>query len=196
MTLESLQLVGIAAVILAVLYAVVRWVRKQNAIFPDTAKKYGIVHTHESKGGFLSNTLTTDRLRGVANGTSIEVISTYQTRGRMRMRSTVVAAPAAGWPPCTINIERRPPAAEVHLVPTGDAQFDRQRWVTSDAATAVRVLLTPTVRAALLRCPQEEIRLVVNDGHFALGFGGTPTSAAELHGLIDAVLALPRSKTR
>ena len=81
-------------------------------------------------------------------------------------------------------------------MPTGDAQFDRQRWVTSDAATAVRVLLTPTVRAALLRCPQEEIRLVVNDGHFALGFGGTPTSAAELHGLIDAVLALPRSKTR
>jgi hypothetical protein len=49
------------------------------------------------------------------------------------------------------------------------------------------------VRTALLRCPQQELRLVVDRGHFVLSFGDTPANQAELHGPIDAVLALARS---
>jgi hypothetical protein len=120
------------------------------------------------------------------------VVSTYQTRGRTKMRSTLVASPAPGVPPCTINISQRKPAADVHLVPTGDPQFDGRRWVTSDAPAAVRALLTPAVRTALLRCPQPDLRLVVDRGHFVLSFGDTPANQAELHSPVDAVLALAR----
>ena len=112
------------------------------------------------------------------------------------MYSTLVASPAPGLHPCTINISHRRPAADVHLVPTGDPQFDGQRWVTSDAPAAVRVLLTPAVRTALLRCPQQDLRLVIDSGHLVLSFGGTPSNQPELHGPIDAVLALVRFNAR
>ncbi|HEY3517672.1 MAG TPA: hypothetical protein VGL98_11550 [Gammaproteobacteria bacterium] len=195
--LEWLQLAGIGAVALGVLYVIVRWMLKESAMFPETAKKYGITFTHEKQGGLLSNVSDVRRLRGVAMGTPIEVVATYQTRGRMRMRSTVLASPAlAGLPACTMNILRQPPAANVHLVPTGDAQFDAKRWVTSDTPAAVRAVITPAARTALLRCPHDELRLVIKDGHFILGLPGTPMNQAELHGLIDAVLALPRNTPR
>ena len=84
----------------------------------------------------------------------------------------------------------------MHLVPTGDPQFDGQRWVTSDTPAAVRVLLTPAVRTALLRCPQQELRLVVDSGHLVLSFGDTPSNQAELHGPMEAVLALARTNAR
>ena len=133
--------------------------------------------------------------RGVANGTPIEVISTYETRGRLRIRSTVVASRApAGLPPCTMNVLRRPPAATVHLVPTGDAQFDSRHWVTSDVPAVVRAVLTPAVRTELLRCPQPELRLVVTDGRLVLSFPSTPVNEAELHGPMDVVLAIARMK--
>jgi hypothetical protein len=193
MTVFGSLLVGaIAAVFLVAVYVIVRWSRKVDAVFPEAARKYGVSFTREKRGGFLRNVLDSSRLTGVVNGTPLEVVSTYQTRGRMRMRSTLVASPAPGLPPCTINISHRRPAADVHLVPTGDPQFDGQRWVTSDAPTAVRVLLTPAVRTALLRCPQQELRLVVDRGHFALSFGDTPSNQAELQGPVDAVLALAR----
>jgi hypothetical protein len=193
MTLDYLLAGAIAAVLLAAVYAIVRWSRKLDALFPDAARKYGVSFTREKRGGFLGNVLDSSRLTGAVNGTPLEVVSTYQTRGRTRMRSTLVASPAPGLPRCTINISHRKPAADVHLVPTGDPQFDGQRWVTSDAPAAVRVLLTPAVRTALLRCPQQELRLVVDKGHFVLSFGDTPSNQAELHGPMDAVLALAGS---
>lgn len=174
-----------------VVFAIVRWSRKLDAVFPDAATKYGLTFTREKRGNWLSNVLHSSQLRGVVNGTPIEVVSTYQTRGRMRMRSTVVASPApAGLPACTINISSRPPAARMHLVPTGDARFDSLRFVTSDAPACVRALLTDKTRACLLRCKQPELRLVVNDGQLVLSFPDTPSSEAELHGPLDVLLAI------
>ena len=96
-----------------------------------------------AQGSALTNTIQTSRLRGLSNGTPLEVASTYETRGRLRMRSTVVATKApAGLPSCTINITRQPPAAKVHLVPTGDPSFDSAHWVTSDTPAAVRAWLS------------------------------------------------------
>jgi hypothetical protein len=198
MEAEWLQTGALAAgglAVAGVVYAIVRWVRKVNAIFPEAAKKYGLTFTREKRGGALGNVAQSSRLRGVANGTPIEVISTYETRGRMRMRSTVVASRAlAALPSCTMNILRQPPAAKVHLVPTGDAQFDRARWVTSDAPAVVRTLLTAAVRTELLRCPQDELRLVVTEGHLVLSFPDTPGNEAELHGPMDVVLAAAATK--
>ncbi len=195
---EWLQMGALAAgglAVAGVVYAVVRWLRKVDAVFPETAKKYGLTFTHEQRGSAFTNVAQSSRLRGVANGTPIEVTSTYETRGRLRIRSTLVASRApAGLPPCTMNILRRPPAATVHLVPTGDAQFDTRHWVTSDVPAVVRAVLTPAVRTELLRCPQPELRLVVTDGHLVLSFPNTPVNEAELHGPMDVVLAVARMK--
>ncbi len=196
---ELMQYAGIAAFGLAgaaLLYGIVRFTRKQHAIFPETAKKYGLTFTREPHGSLLGNIAETLRLRGVANGTPVEVISTYKTRGNMNMKSTLVASRApAILPACTININQRPSAATVHLVPTGDVQFDTRRWVTSDAPVVVREVLTPVVRTQLLRCPQPELRLVFNDGHVILSFPNSPGDQAELHAAIDVVLAVAGSKT-
>ena len=190
---EWLQTGALAAGAVAVsgaIYAVARWMRKVDALFPEAAKKYGLTFTPEQRGSAFTNVVQSWRLRGVANGTPLEVIATYETRGRSRMRSTLVATQApAGLPPCTMNILRQPPAAKMHLVPTGDAQFDSQRWVTSDAPAVVRAVLTPAVRTELLRCPQSELRLVVTEGHLVLSFPNTPVNEVELHGPMDVVLA-------
>ncbi len=195
---EWLQMGALAAGGLAVagmVYAIVRWLRKVDAVFPEAAKKYGLTFTREQRGSAFTNVAQSSRLRGVANGTPIEVISTYETRGRLRIRSTLVASRApAGLPACTLNILRRPPAATVHLVPTGDAQFDTRRWVTSDVPAVVRAVLTPAVRTELLRCPQPELRLVVTGGDLVLSFPDTPVNEAELHGPMDVVLAVARMK--
>lgn len=194
MQIGLLVLAGLA--VGGIVYAIVRWMKKVAALFPEAAKKYGLTFTRESKGGGLSNTIQTERLRGLSNGTPLEVISTYETRGRVRMRSTVVATKApAGLPSCTINIVRQPPAAKVHLVPTGDPSFDSTYWVTSDAPAAVRALLTPAVRNALRQCPQPELRIVVNQPHLILSFPGTPSNQAELHGPIDVVLVAAKITT-
>ena len=108
-----------AAVVLVSVYFIVRWSRKLDALFPEAARKYGVSFTREKRGGFLGNILDSSRLTGVVDGTPLEGVSTYQTRGRARMRSTLVASPAPGLLPCTINISHRRPAADVHLVPTG-----------------------------------------------------------------------------
>jgi hypothetical protein len=194
MQIGALVLAGLA--VGGVCYAIFRWMRKVDALFPDAAKKYGLTFTRESSGSALTNTVQTSRLRGLSDGTPLEVISTYETRGRVRMRSTVVASKApAGLPSCTINVTRQPPAAKVHLVPTGDPQFDSTRWVTSDAPAAVRALLTPAVRNVLRQCPQPELRIVVNNTHLVLSIPGTPSNQAELHGPIGVVLAAAKITT-
>lgn len=185
---------GGALVFAAVVYALIRWFRQQGAIFPDAAKHYGLAYSRDKQGSAFTNLRESEQLQGVVDGTPLQAVATYETRGRMRMRSTWIATPALlGWPRGTVNVLRAPPKAKVHLVPSGDAAFDARRWVTSDAPGLARALLTPAVRTALLQCPQAEIRLVVDNANLVLSFGGTPSNKAELHGPIDAVLALARS---
>lgn len=183
---------GVGIIVFApLLYLLVRWWRKESAIFPETAKKYGLAHAREGRGSLFGNTRQASKLQGTVRGVPLQVAATYETRGRMRMRGTWIATRApVGLAPCTINVSRTPPAATVHLVPSGEAQFDARRWVTSDAPAAVRALLTPAARVELLKCPQAEIRLVVDGEHLVLSFPGNPSSQEELHRPMDAVLAM------
>lgn len=192
---EELLLLVVGGTVVALLaLLIVRWSRKLDAIFPDLAKEYGLEYTREKQGSAFTNVKQSDILRGVAQGTPLQVVATYETRGRMRMRSSWIAVPApAGVAPCTINLQRKRPAADIHLVRSGDAAFDAQWWVTSDAPAAVRALLAPAVRAELRECPQAELRLVVQGGHLVLSFPGTPSNRAELQAPVKVALALARA---
>lgn len=183
-------------VIAAALYGIVYWWRRNKAIFPAAASKYGLTFAHESRRWEATGMTYVDRLRGTVNGAPLEVESTYKTQGRLRARRTVIASRApVRLPACTINVSRRRPVATVHLVPTGDAHFDAQRALTCDRPTVVRDLLTPAVRAALLACPQPELQLVLDGERVDLVFPNTPFSQAELQGPIDVVLAIAQAGT-
>jgi hypothetical protein len=193
---ELMQWLALGAgglVFLAVVYGLFRFFRAMGAIFPETAKHYGLAYSKEDSSGLTGNK-NVEKLQGVVDGIPLQLASTYETRGRTRMRGTWAATHApAGWTPCTVNISRTPPAAKIHLAKTGDANFDRQRFATCDSPERATAMLGPDVRAALLRCPQHEFRIVVDGGNLVLSFPGTPNNQAELRGAIDVLLALARS---
>lgn len=185
----ALAVAGVVAV--ALMYGIFRWSKQLGAIFPETAKKYGLAHSREKQGNVFTNTKRSDHLQGVVQGVPIHAASSYETRGRLTIKATWAATrPPARLAPCTINVSRQRPAESVHLVPSGDARLDAQRFLTSDSPDGVRLALTPEVRAALLHCPLPELRIVVDREHLVVSFPGTPSNQAELHGLIDIALAL------
>lgn len=192
--MDWVQLAAIAIVIAAIVYGLFRWSKSQDEIFPDAAAKYGLAFTQDNQGSIFTNARQSWTLQGSVQGVPLKAVATYETRGRLRMRGTWIAIPAPqGLLPCSMNIHGSPPRAEVHLVRTGDAAFDAKRWVTSDAPDMVRRLLVPEVRAALLQCPQTELRLGVDGGHLVLSFPDTPSSAAGLQAPLEAMLVLARS---
>ena len=194
---EMLQYAGLGAgaiVFALVVYGLARFFKAQGAIFPDAAKHYGLAFTQDNQGNLLSNRKYVDRLQGVVDGVPLDVGASYQTRGNTKIHSSWFATTApAGWPACTVNVARNAPKAKAHLVPSGDAAFDRLRFVTCDNAAAAKAMLVPEVRAALLLCPQYDLRIVVDERNLVLSYGGRPLNAAELRGPIDAVLALARA---
>ena len=193
---EMLQYAGLGAgaiVFALVVYGLARFFKAQGAIFPVAAKHYGLAYTQDNQGNVLSNKKYVDRLQGVVDGIPLNIAASYETRGNTKIKSTWFATVApAGWPACTVNVARTAPKAKAHLVPSGDAAFDRLRFVTCDNAVAAKAMLVPDVRAALLLCPQYDLRVVVDPPNLVLSYGGTPLNAAELRGPIDVVLALAR----
>lgn len=189
--IEWLQVGAGVFALASIVVAFVRWSRKLDAIFPEAARHYGLAFTQDKQGSAFTNVRQSRKLLGAVRGKPLQVVSTYETRGRLRMRGTWIATRApSGLPACAINISRRPPAADVHLVSSGNARFDAQRWITSDAGAVAQALFAPSVREAVLRCPQDEIRLVVQGEQLVLSFPDTPSNQAELHGPIDVVLAI------
>lgn len=189
---EMMQWAGLAAggvVVGFAVYGFVRFSRQLGAMWPDTAKKYGLVHTTTSDGGAMTNSKEQHTLSGPA----LSVSSTREHVGNTRRTSTVITAKAtAALPEVTMEVSRTRPKATVHLVTTGDATFDGVRFVTCEARDAASRLLTPAARAALVRCQQWTLRVTSGPGQVVVSFGDLPTSATDLHGPIDAALALAR----
>lgn len=189
--LQWAALIVAGAVVVALIYGIFRWSRKQDAIFPDTAKQYGLAFTQEGQGSAFTNSKRSKHLQGVVQGVPIHAASSYETRGRLTIKTSWVATlRPARLAPCTINVTRQRPATSIHLVPIGDARFDAQRFLTSDSPDAVRRALTAAVQDALLRCPLRELRIVVDPERVVVSFAGTPSSPVELQALIDIALAL------
>ncbi len=182
---------------IGLIVAFIRFMRTSNAIFPATAKKYGLtysrVDTSELFG--LGNTTNIERLQGVVHDIPISVESKYQTLGNTRMHRTVLVSRThvGGLQPCTINVSTLRPAASVHLVPTGNAHFDARCWVTSDNPDIARSVLTPSVQEALLRFPRGEVQFILGGEGWTLAYYNSTSSQAELHALIDALLAVVRN---
>lgn len=174
-----------------VIYALVRFVKQQNAIWPDAAAKYGLTYSKKSESIPLGNSRDFDLLDGPA----LWVVSMREQIGRTRRRSNVVTARSAPWPNAVrFDVESTRPAASFHLVTTGDAAFDARRFITSESKAAVQAVLTPAVRAALLQCPQHALRITCEGQQVVVSFGELVTDAKELTGAIDLALALAKGQ--
>lgn len=192
---EMMQWAGLAAGGVVVgfgVYGFVRFSRQLDAMWPDTAKKYGLTYTKTNEGSALTNSKEHHALSGPA----LSVTSTRERIGRTTRTSTAVVATAAtALPALTMEVSRYRPKATLHLVTTGDAKFDGLRFVTCEARDVAARLLTPAVRAALLSCQHWTLRVTLAQGQVVVSFGELPTSATDLHGPIDAALALARGPT-
>lgn len=172
-----------------VIFAIARFVKQQNAIWPDAAAKYGLTYSKKSESIPLGNSRDFDLL----DGPLLSVVSMREQIGRTRRRSNVITARSVAWPsPARFDVESTRPAASFHLVTTGDAAFDARRFVTSESKAAVQAVLTPTVRAALLQCPQHTLRITCEGQQVVVSFGELVTDAKELTGAIDLALALAK----
>ena len=195
--LEWAQVLAVLLVVSAIVAGVVLVAKKEGAAWAAVAREFGLAFSKEKQGTGLGNVRQSSLLQGQVQGIPVKLVATYETRGRMRMRGTWIATDnPTRVPPCVINVLGKPPAAEVHRVPTGDASFDSRRWITSDTPTAVRFLLSDEVRAKLLACPQTDLKIVVEGGNLVLSFGGTPSGLAELKAPLEALLALARAQRR
>lgn len=185
-----MQWAGIAAgagVVGAGIYAFVRFGKKLDALWPDTAKKYGLTYAKAGEG----NAFTNSKEQHTLSGPTLQVISTREHVGNTRRTGTVVVAKAPAAPKgVQLEVSRNRPKATLHLVASGDQRFDNLRFVTSEAKEQVKALLTPPVREALLRCPQWTLRVTCDGGQVTVSFGDLITDEKELHGAIDVALAI------
>lgn len=62
---QWIALAGGGVVVLALVYGIFRWSRQQDAIFPETAKQYGLVFTQEGRGSAFTNSKRSKHLRGI-----------------------------------------------------------------------------------------------------------------------------------
>lgn len=187
---EMMQWAGVAAgagVVGAGIYAFVRFARKLDRVWPDTAAKYGLTYTKRDEGTALTNSKETHSLSGPA----VQVTSTREHVGNQRRTSTVVVAQGQV-PRVQLEVSRNRPKATLHLVTTGDARFDAMRFVLSESKEQAKALLTPAVREALARCPQWTLRVTCDGGQVVVSFGELVTDEKELHGPIDVALAIAK----
>ncbi|MBL8920319.1 MAG: hypothetical protein JNJ54_15740 [Myxococcaceae bacterium] len=191
---EMMQWAGLAAgagVVGAGIYGLVRFFRKLDAIWPDTAAKYGLSFEKKHEGSALGNSTEVLSLRGP----TLEVLSMREQLGNRRRTSTVVTAKGATPGGTLLEVSRNRPKAAFHLVTTGDAKFDNLRFVLSESKDRAKALLTPPVREALLRCRQWELRIACDGSQVMVSFGDLVTDHAALSGPIDVALAVARGAT-
>lgn len=186
---ELMQWAGViagAGVVGAAAYGFVRFARQLDTLWPETAARYGLTHTRTKEGGALTGSKQTDTL----SGPTLSVVSTHEQVGNTRRRGTVVVAKGKALAPMRCEVSRTRPKATLHLVTTGDAKFDAMRFVLSESKEQVKALLTPQVRAALLRCPQWTLHVACDGAQVVVSFGEVVTTTAELAGPIDVALAM------
>lgn len=189
-TYELQQWLGLAAgggVAVAVLVGLVRMVRRMNALWPNAAARFGLTLTSTNEGSVMTGPKYVTRL----SGPTLNVLSVIEHVGRTRRTSTAITALAPAAPRGVIfTISRQRPASALHLVPTGDATFDRLRFITSDAGEAVARLMSPAAREAAQRCPQHELRVHCDGGAVVVSFGPTPLDVDAVERPIELALAL------
>lgn len=185
--MQWLALAGGVVVVGAGIYGFWRFSKKLDALWPETATKYGLVYEQSSTGSALTNSSS----RQVLSGPAMRVESTREHVGRMKRTSTVISVPVANAPPgLSFDVARQRPPSSLHLVKTDDSRFDALRFVTSGQADATRALLSPAVRAALLKCPQWSLRVASAERALVVSFGDAPLDTESLHGPIELAKAL------
>lgn len=188
---EMMQWAGLAAgagVVGAGIYAFARFAKKLDAIWPDTAAKYGLTYEKKNEGSALGASKETHALLGP----SLQVVATREQSGNRHRTSCVVVAKGQVPKGVQLEVSRNRPKATLHLVTTGDAKFDALRFVLSETKEQAKALLTPPVREALARCPQWTLLVTCDGAQVVVSFGDLVTDHKGLEGPIDVALAIAK----
>lgn len=172
-----------------ILVALVFTVVKLRAVWPDTARQFGLVLEENPSKNQRS-------LKGVVSGVALQVQDFSETTGNTTRSGTRVFARALAPAQRQFSLQiERPDAggAKYHVVDTGDPAFDRAVILKSEEPDAVRLLLDAEVRKALLWLTRQS-SLTYDRGELCVAFGGTASSKQELESMIR--LAIAAAKVR
>lgn len=185
-------------VFVCLLALLVRWLRKLAAIWPDCAKKLGLVFREENTGNaFTSRTMRQKCLEGVVSAVPVRLVSSRETIGRTTQTQTRVHArlPVPAATAFSVQIARGAQrAASYHRVPTGEPDFDRRVALSSDAPDAVKAQFGAEVRAAILRLPMSVVGLSSDRAEVCVSYAGEPDTLQALEALI--ALGVAAAQTR
>lgn len=185
-------LVGLVVVV-AIVVAIVRFSQKQSAIWPNCAKQYGLVFREQDVGNVFTGRAERQKsMEGICRGVPLRVVESSERIGNTTRSGTRVFGRSMFPTPhqFSFQIERgAPQGAGFHIVQTGDPNFDRWVALKSDAPDAVRALLVPAVRAAILELPMTTAGVSYDRGELCVAFAGTTSSPRELEVSIQLVIA-------
>ncbi|HSC86061.1 MAG TPA: hypothetical protein VLC09_02275, partial [Polyangiaceae bacterium] len=193
MSTETLQLLGMiaGAVVLVTLgIAVARFFNSTNGIWSACAARFGLTFEERTDGTEPAQRFTKS-LTGEIDGVHVQVSYAKREVDGARIRSTHVQVKALA--PQAVRaaaVLRRGKGKGDLVVSTGDAAFDAIFALSSGTPELVRGLLTPPVRAALLRFPQVELGIVYDQGDITLSYADEPERQDDLDAPISAAVAL------
>lgn len=168
------------ATMVALVFAVV----KQRAVWPETARQFGLVLEENPSKNQRS-------MKGVVSGVALQVHEFSETKGNTTRSGTRVVGRALAPTQRQFSFQiERPDAggAKYHVVDTGDPAFDRAVILKSEKPDAVRLLLDAEVRKALLWINKQS-SLTYDRGELCVAFGGTASSKQELESMIRLAIA-------
>lgn len=191
-----MQWAGIAAgsiVFLGIVGGFVRFSRKLDAIWPDTAKQFGLAFKDRDEGNVFTSRAETQRsVEGVASGVALRAFEFHERVGGSTRTGTRVLGRALvpTERQFTFQLERNAAnGPRFHVVDTGDPAFDRTVVLKSESPDAVRALLDPAVRTAMLWLTMPAASVSYDRGELCLAYAGTPSSREELERAIRFVIA-------
>jgi hypothetical protein len=193
---ELVQLSGIfvgGCVLVALVVGAVKLSNATDAIWPSCSTKYGLAFEEQKKGNALTAQRRVKSLIGVLQGVQLRVVSIWELVGNTRSTSTRFHArsPHPATHRFSLHIARAAGGGpKYHVVPTGDAQFDRTFFLRSDSPDLVRAFMTPSVQAAIRELPMNEVELSYDNGEICLSYGSQPFKQSELEAPIGVVVAL------
>ncbi len=193
-----MQLLGIGVgvcVLVALVVGAVKLSNATDAIWPTCGAKHGLTFEEQKTGNALTAQRRVKSLVGVLQGVQLRVVSIWELVGNTRRTSTRFHARALHPAPhrFSMHIARGTKSGpQFHVVPTGDAEFDRAFSLRSDSPELVRAFVNPAVQAAIAALPMNEVELSYDEGELCLSYGNQPFEQAALDAPIGVVVALGR----
>jgi hypothetical protein len=200
METETIQLLGLGAgacVVALLVRGAIKLSKATDAIWPNCSTKYGLSFEEQKSGNAMTAQRRVKSLVGAVRGVSLRVVSTWELVGNTRRTSTTFRARSLHPAPHRFSLwiaRGTKGRSHYHAVQTGNPRFDGTFSLRSDSPELALALANPTVQAALLGLPMNEVELSYDNGELCLSYGGQPLQPAELEAPIDVVVAMGQTR--